>query len=89
MLELRNLGFTQLEQVVADPEQSRQGEVQVLHVLSVVSPQDPLGQLLGHVLPLKKVVPEHDVQVVADVEHFTHGKVQDLQVLSLVSPILI
>jgi hypothetical protein len=89
VLELRNLGFTQLEQLVADPEQVRQGEVQLLHVLSVVSPQNPLGQLLVQVLPLKKVVPEHDVQVVADVEHFTQGKVQALQVLSLVSPILI
>ena len=89
MLELRNLGFTQLEQVVADPEQVRQGEVQLLHVLSVVSPHDPLGQLLGQVLPLKKVVPEHAVQVVAEVEHFTQGRVQVLHVLSLVSPIFI
>jgi hypothetical protein len=89
MLELRNLGFTQLEQVVADPEQVRQGKVQLLHILSVLSLQNPLGQLLGQVLPLKKVVPEHAVQVVADVEHFTQGRVQVLQVLSLVSPIFI
>ena len=86
MLELRNFGFTQLEQVMADPEQMRQGEVQLLHVLSVVSPHDPLGQLLGQVLPLKKVVPEHAVQVVAEVEHFTHGSVQVLQVRSVLSP---
>jgi hypothetical protein len=86
VLELRNLGNSQLEQVVADSEQVRQGQVQLLHVLSDVSPQEPLGQFFGHVLPLKKVAPGHSVQVVEEVEHFTQGRVQVLQVRSLVSP---
>ncbi len=86
MFELRNLGLTQLVQVVADPEQVKHGEVQLLQVLSLVSPQLPLGQVPGQELPLKKVVAEQEVQVVAEVEHFTQGRVQVLQIRSLVSP---
>ena len=86
MFELRNLGFTQLVQVVAVPEQARQGEVQLLQVRSLVSPQKLVGQVLGQEVPLKKVVPEHAVQLVAELEHFTHGSVHVLQVRSLVSP---
>ena len=67
-------------QLVADPEQKRQGEVQLLQVLSDVSPQKPSGQILGQVVPLKKVVPEQAVHVVTEVEHFTQGRVQVLQV---------
>jgi hypothetical protein len=87
LLELRNLGFGQLVQVMADPEQVRQGVVQLLQVRSVESPQKPLGQLLGQVFPLKNVVPEQDVHMVAEVEHVKHGRVQLLQVRILVSPV--
>jgi hypothetical protein len=87
LLELRNLGFVQLVQVVADPEQVRHGVLQLLQVRSVESPQKPLGQLLRQVFPLKNVVPEQDMQVVAEVEHVIHGRVQLLQVRLLVSPV--
>ena len=79
MFELRNLGFTQLVQAVADSEQERHGKVQILQVRSFLSSQKPFGQVLKQLLLIKNVVSEQAVQLIAEIEHFTQGRVHVLQ----------
>ena len=54
MEELKKFGLVQLMQVVAEPEHVVQGAVQLLQVLTLVSPHDPALQGFMQVLEFRK-----------------------------------
>ena len=72
-------------QVVAEPEHVVQGDVQLLQVLSLVSPQEPALQGLRQVLELRKYGFAQLVQKVAAPEQVRQSALQSLQILSELS----
>ncbi len=73
-------------QVVAEPEHVVQGAVQLLQVLTLVSPHDPALQGFMQVLEFRKYGSAQLVQVVAAPEQVRQSALQSLHTLSEVSP---
>ena len=69
-------------QEVAVPEHSKQSELQFLHVLSLLSPHFPTGQVARQLETLKNFGAVHFVHVVSLPEHQVQGEVQVLHCLS-------